>query len=356
MALNELRFWVLILVIVVSAVARAQDSTSQISVPTASDVNTSTSHVELPWMPPTPGRVSEIYNYTFRSNIANGPGTSDPTPSSSLGRTLRSINQSHLLGLRYGFTEKWGVRLVGSAQDNEYTVQKKDGTEENYYVQGIGDSKLQAVYEIYKDVFHRWEASGGTTIPTGATNLMGPNGHPLSPRNQLGSGTYDLVPELGYTFTKRGWEIGTRLAATFHLGENADGYTNGDEYGATSAINYLVFPFLAPSFTLSLRDKQRNTINNPQYSYGKLSANAQQPKTETPTGGVLPGPTSPGDSSMGSGWLFSGTAALRSNLPLAKGSPIRALVEVGIPVFTSGHSDTGMRTEWFAGSSLVGNF
>jgi hypothetical protein len=339
--------------LLISVAAWAQETV--ISAPPPPTSATSTYKTTLPWQPPLPGKISEVYDYTFRSNISNGPGNPDAAPPSSLGRTLRSQTQSHVFGLRYSISEKWGARLVGAAVDNNLTILKKDGTEENVFIQGMGDMKAQAVYSIYQAGTHRFEASGGTTIPTGATDLIGPNGKPLSSRNQLGSGTFDLVPGVSYTFTKGGWELGNRIEAVLHTGKNSSGYTNGDEFTETISANYLVFPFLAPSLQFNLKNRQRKTTDHPEFGSSSSSVNQRQRRDQT-TGDVLPGPSSPQDSFGGPGWSFGATAALRSRLPLGKSSPVKASVEVGIPVYSTGASDTGMKTEWFAGTSLTSNF
>jgi hypothetical protein len=313
---------------------------------------TSTTKVELPWRPPRPQGMSEIYDYTTRAMASAGSGVGNSMQGNTLGKTLSAQTQSHLLGVRYTLTEKWATRVVGAAVDNQYTILKKDGSQEDVYVQGMGDMKVQAVYQIYEDPYHRFEASAGTTIPTGATDLIGPNGKPLSSRMQLGSGTFDFVPEVSYTFTSHGWELGDRINAVIHNGKNSSGYTNGDEYGDSASANYLLFPFLSPSITVSLRNKQKGSTDHPL----SIDRSQQKMAAKDAGGNVLPGPTSPQDSTQSPGWSFDGTAALRSRIPLPKSSPIKATVEVGMPIFSSGKSDTGMKTLWFAGSSLTGTF
>jgi hypothetical protein len=351
---RALSLFLLVSILALSAHAYGQnqipssdDNALKISIPEIGGTNTY--NPELSWHPAPTGELAEIYDYTFRSNISNGPGSGDPTPASSLGRTLRSQNQSHVLGLRYTLNPKWGLRVVGSAVDNHYTIQKKDGDEEDVFVEGMGDMKAQAVYSIYRDPYHRLEASIGTTIPVGATDLIGPNGKPLSSRNQLGSGTFDFIPELTYVFTDKGWELGNKLAAVIHNGKNSSGYTNGDEFGDSMSANYLILPFLTPSFTVNVKNRQRKSTDHPDtFSKARLS--------KTDSGPVLPGPVSPTDGYGSPGWSCDGTAALRSQLPLGRSSPIRASIEVGIPIFNLGRTETGMKTEWFAGSSITSTF
>ena len=83
-----------------------------------------------------------------------------------------------------------------------------------------------------------------------------------------------------------------------------------------------------------------------------------QAKQNIHAAGDLPGPSSAIDpNTVGPGWSYDGTAALRTQLPIPKRIGVRALLEIGTPVFQSGQkSDTGMKTAWFAGASITSNF
>jgi hypothetical protein len=326
--------------------ARAQESLRVEFAPPAE--GTITTKTDIPWQPPGPENLSEIYNYSVRSNSAIGSGAS--LPNSPLGRTMSATSQSHLLGLRYGLTEKWALRFVVAAQDNQYEMQK--GTvNRTVYVEGLGDCKLQGVYTIYKDVFHRFEAYGGTTIPTGAIDLTGPDGLPLNPRNQLGSGTFDMIPGISYTFTKRHWTLGDRIESTVHTGKNSSGYRLGDDFSDTALISYEIMKIFSPEINMTLRNKQKNITDHP------VSFVTQKESHQVDPGAGLPGPTDPSADLNRAGTSFDGTAALVSHLPLGYRSPVKVSVIVGVPLFRAGaRPDTGMQTNWFAGSSISSSF
>ncbi len=309
---------------------------------------TSTSTPEIPWQPPGPDKLSEIYDYSIRSNSAIGTGNS--VPNSSLGRTVNSTTQSHLLGLRVGLTEKWALRFVTAAQDNQYQM-KKGNLQRTIYVQGLGDCKVQGIYSIYKDVFHRFEAYAGTTIPTGATDLTGPDGLPLNPRNQLGSGTFDFVPGISYTFTSNHWTLGNKLEATIHNGKNSSGYKLGDDFGDTTTASYEFIKIFSPEINVNIKNKQK-TMNDRPLLVVKESKFQQ---TDPSTG--QPGPSGTQPDLNRAGTSMDGTVALVSHLPFSAQSGIKASLIFGVPLFHAGSKpDTGLQTDWFAGSSVSATF
>lgn len=328
--------------------AQAQESLRVDFAPPAD--GTISTRTDIPWQPPGPENLSEIYNYSVRSNSAIGSGAS--IPNSPLGRTMSSTTQSHLLGLRYGLTEKWALRFVVAAQDNQFQMQKGN-VNRTVYVEGLGDCKLQGVYTIYKDVFHRFEAYGGTTIPTGATDLTGPDGSILNPRNQLGSGTFDLIPGVSYTFTKNHWTLGDRIESTIHTGKNSSGYRLGDDFSDTAVISYELIKIFSPEINMTLRNKQKNITDHPSM-YAAIPKNNDQ---GSGAGSGLPGPSDPTQDLNRAGTSFDGTASLVSHIPLGPRSPVKASIMIGVPLFRAGaRPDSGMQTNWFAGSSIASTF
>jgi hypothetical protein len=340
----------IVVFIFASSWARAQESLRvDFAPPTPADGTIST-RTDIPWQPPQPENLSEIYNYSVRSNTAIGSGAS--IPNSPLGRTMSSTTQSHLLGLRYGLTEKWALRFVVAAQDNQYNLQNGP-VNRTVYVEGLGDCKLQGVYTIYKDVFHRFEAYGGTTIPTGATDLTGPDGSLNNPRNQLGSGTFDLIPGVSYTFTKHHWTLGDRIESTIHTGKNSSGYRLGDDFSDTAVISYEIMKIFSPEINMTVRNKQKNISDHPM-SLAAQKKNNQPAGVDPGTG--LPGPSDPSADLNRAGTSFDGTASLVSHIPLEH-SPVAVSVMIGVPLFRAGAKpDSGMQTNWFAGSSISSSF
>lgn len=328
-----------------SANAFGQQESLNSQIPAPAD----TLQTTLPWVPPKPHGWAGIYDYTLRSSRSLGGGGSLLT-SSTLGHAVDSQTQSHVLGIRYELSNKWAFRIMGSALDNKYTMEK-DSVQRQVFVQGVGDTKVQGIYQIYEDSTHRFEISAGSTVPTGATDLSGPDGQALSPRMQLGSGTFDFVPSASLVFLKNKWQVGNRLEAIVHNGKNSSGFTVGDTFSDSLSANYELFKFLRPSIEVSLRNKQRLATDHPRQNTTSSShtLDARNP---------LPAPPSLTDSSMaGPGWSYDGSVALRSVIPMTQTFPVRAYVEAGIPLFQGGQRpDTGMKASWFAGSSIVSNF
>lgn len=65
------------------------------------------------------------------------------------------------------------------------------------------------------------ELGGGVTIPTGRVNLHDDDGETLEPHHQIGSGTTDLVAQVGGSVTWGNWSTGVDVTARYALPRNA---------------------------------------------------------------------------------------------------------------------------------------
>ncbi len=122
---------------------------------------------------------------------------------------------------------------------------------------GLGDTKVSAIFRLYNSYGRRLQASAGVSLPTGSITktdaVLAPTGATPTLRlpypMQLGSGTYDFLPGLTYRGWEGPWSYGARYSGVIRLGENSEGYTQGDIHSLSAWGGYR----WSPSFNTTLR-------------------------------------------------------------------------------------------------------
>jgi hypothetical protein len=116
----------------------------------------------------------------------------------------------------------------------------------NMRTQGVGDLKVSAMYSILNGDNHHLLVNGGISIPTGSiqqtggANSMYPNSR--FPYNmQLGSGTFDLLPLINYTYTHDRLSLSAQAQSIIRLGYNTIGYNLGNQYTGNLWAGYRCF-------------------------------------------------------------------------------------------------------------------
>lgn len=130
---------------------------------------------------------------------------------------------------------------------------RRDGTHFLGDTHGTGDPMLAAIYNAYgnpRKYGSRVLIDGGITIPTGSIDEKNPEGKQFEYMMQLGSGTVDLYPGVTYLSTSKKWSWGAQTVETVRLGMNSHHYKFGNDYRATTWVEYNVNESIAPSFTV----------------------------------------------------------------------------------------------------------
>jgi hypothetical protein len=85
---------------------------------------------------------------------------------------------------------------------------------------------------LFSSEVHKVHLDVGVSLPTGDIDQKGdtPAGanQKLPYPMQLGSGTWDFLPDITYTGHSSGWSWGSQELATIRLGENSNNHTLGD--------------------------------------------------------------------------------------------------------------------------------
>jgi len=106
---------------------------------------------------------------------------------------------------------------------------------------GVGDLKLSALLNLFKQDAHALHAGIGFSLPTGSIGekdlVPGPGGRlprQLPASMQPGSGTFDLLPSLTYTYQQPCWSAGVQAHGVYRTGENWHDYRLGHQFGVDS--------------------------------------------------------------------------------------------------------------------------
>lgn len=155
----------------------------------------------------------------------------------------------HMFGVMYGVSDKLTMAVMGGFTDKETDNINDNNISFTMDNNGITDTKVNALYQLYNNKKHRFQFNMGISLPTGSFNEKKIGGELFPYPMQIGSGTYDLLPGISYSGAYNDWSWGGQLNTTLRLGENNQGYTLGNRYQLTGwgALE------LSNMFSLSLR-------------------------------------------------------------------------------------------------------
>ncbi|MAV75331.1 MAG: hypothetical protein CL691_01740 [Cellvibrionales bacterium] len=119
---------------------------------------------------------------------------------------------------------------------------------------GWGDTKISGLLSLHNGNSHGLHLNLGASIPTGSTTKSNNMGMRLAYPMQLGSGTYGLEPGITYNGKNDLLKWGGQIKGVFHLSDNDEGYTLGDQVIASSWASYRVNPWLATAVRLTYTD------------------------------------------------------------------------------------------------------
>jgi hypothetical protein len=152
------------------------------------------------------------------------------------------VTQGFSVDLQYGVTDRITLSARGTfAQKTMDHLAALEGQPNAYLFyqttsSGIEDVEIHALYHVLSTRDIRFHVHGGASIPIGAidsddvTPFSDPGKTQLPYQQQLGSGTFDLLP--GFTFNMQNdrASLGLQGRAAIRLGENDRGWTLGDLY------------------------------------------------------------------------------------------------------------------------------
>ncbi len=187
------------------------------------------------------------------------------------------------------------------------------------------------LFQAGKSETHQVHVNAGLSLPTGSIDeeddILTPTGERPTQRlpypMQLGSGTFDLMPEITYKGRSGDIGWGAQYLATIRLGDNDEDYSLGDIHQITGWGSYSWNPAVSASLRLTARTIARVDGIDPQ-----IVAPVQTADPDFQGGDRV---------DLGLGLNFSGQSGSWRGL--------RAAIEIGLPV----HQDLNgpqMETDW----------
>jgi hypothetical protein len=121
--------------------------------------------------------------------------------------------------------------------------------------QGLGDTKLYALYGLVNTSYHHLLLSGGLSIPTGSIKVQGSSSSMYQENSvpyimQMGTGTWDLMPGITYLHSKDRITWSAQFTSIIHPGFNSLNYAYGNSYSFTSWFAYKWFSLLSSSLRI----------------------------------------------------------------------------------------------------------
>ncbi len=119
---------------------------------------------------------------------------------------------------------------------------------------GLGDVKVGLISSLSQFTGQDITVSLTTSLPTGSIDESGfvPVPLPAQDRHfpypmQLGSGSYDLIPRVGYVFRADDFSVGTQLGGTIRLNDNQADYRLGNRLEGNLWFSYTLADFISAS-------------------------------------------------------------------------------------------------------------
>lgn len=197
------------------------------------------------------GELMISYRYMRMEMNGNRIGTDDisaseviaPAGEGFMVTPLDMWTEMHMFGAMYAVNDT--ITLMGMLP---YITKEMDhltrmGEHFTTRSEGIGDVTASALVRLFESASRALHLTVGLSLPTGSIDeeddnprcrMMGTCPAQLPYPMQIGSGTFDPIIGLTWRGDHRTWSWGTQATATFRLGRNAHGYSQGDKLEVTA--------------------------------------------------------------------------------------------------------------------------
>ena len=151
--------------------------------------------------------------------------------------------QMHMVGAMYGLSDKITLMAMMNIHQNKMNMNMMNGSEHQHSSQGIGDLKISAIVNAWKNNKHSINVNAGVSLPTGNVGITEMNhlmhqggGHEHGMETvmpypmRLGSGTYDALLGATYLAKWNKFSFGLQSQNIIRTGENDRDYSLGNQY------------------------------------------------------------------------------------------------------------------------------
>ncbi|SCZ86969.1 DUF3570 domain-containing protein [Nitrosomonas mobilis] len=171
----------------------------------------------------------------------------------------------HMLDIMYAPTSWLNLMVMPQFMDMDMNIRELDGrpprisgVHEHTGIQGhatggVGDTIISSLFKLYEAPNHHLHMGLGLSAPTGRVNLdfrrvFQIDGGRVHFDMQLGSGTWDFLPNLTYKGDYKRWSWGAQLSGIKRMERsNTSGYRLGDRFQATTWGGYHLANWLSAS-------------------------------------------------------------------------------------------------------------
>lgn len=167
----------------------------------------------------------------------------------------------HMISVMYAPSNDITIMIMGNYISNSMDLKTKMGTDFTTKSDGFGDIVLAGLVKIVNNKKHSLHGNLGVSIPTGnidqrdATPMM--HDAQLAYPMQLGSGTWDPILGLTYSWQSETFFWGVQPKYTFRLTENSKNYTFGNRFDVVGWGAVKISDHFSFSASLSYFDKQK---------------------------------------------------------------------------------------------------
>ncbi|MFT6220569.1 MAG: hypothetical protein ACJAVG_001289, partial [Rickettsiales bacterium] len=139
----------------------------------------------------------------------------------------------HMVGAMYGFTDNLTISAMGIFVEKDMKMINQMDKTINREVSGFGDTKIQSMYQFFKNSNNRAQFNLGLSIPTGNIKQE-QEGSRIVYGMQLGSGSYEILPGISYSGHQDTYSYGAQMNGVFRLNDNNNDYKLADSYNITA--------------------------------------------------------------------------------------------------------------------------
>lgn len=203
------------------------------------------------------------------------------------------MNMHMLMGM-VGITDRWTVMGMLHYMQNSMPMEmmtNQDHSSHSHshgndpssmvmHTSGLGDTKLYAMYGLIKTDRHQLVFSNGISLPTGNYKVTGITSDMLYEGKrypymmQLGSGSWEYLPNITYVYQKSKWATSVQTSAIIRLNDNKLGYRLGNEWNSTAWVGYNWLEQLGSTLRIeSSISEQIQGKDTQLYAYNELGAN-----------------------------------------------------------------------------------
>jgi len=168
--------------------------------------------------------------------------------------SVRGVEANLLLGLTRHLTLSATGTFVQKKMDYLGGIDGEPNLLLYYQTEALGaqDVKVSALYNIYDSGPIRAHLSAGVSVPIGSIDSQdeapgAPAEVQLPYQQQLGSGTFDVLPGVTASVQNEVASLGIQWKAAIRLGENDRGWALGDLYETTIWAGYMASDWISAS-------------------------------------------------------------------------------------------------------------